>query len=77
MIEDILNNNLGRIVISIIWGLGLACLFRKVCKGKNCIVIKAPNPEDLKGRIFKHNEECYKYDTYTVSCNKQKNIISQ
>ena len=42
MIGKILKSKHGKIIISIIWGLGLAALFRKVCEGRNCIVIKGP-----------------------------------
>ena len=34
MINNFLNSKNGRILISIVWGLGLAALFRKVCKGR-------------------------------------------
>ena len=34
----------GKIAVSILWGLGLACIFRKACKGRDCIVFKAPSP---------------------------------
>ena len=33
------------IIISVIWGLGVASLFRKICKNK-CIVIRVPNDVD-------------------------------
>ena len=36
-IKRLLNTHLGRIIISILLGLGLASLFRKVCTDKNCI----------------------------------------
>ena len=48
IVEDFLSNDKGKIIISIIWGLGLAALFRKVCKGRNCIVIKGPKPQELE-----------------------------
>ena len=76
MVSKYIDSNLGKIIISIIWGFGLACLFRRVCKGKNCIIIKGPNPKDLKGKIFKFNNNCFTYDTYNVSCKKKNNIPS-
>ena len=38
--DNMTKDKYGKIIISIIWGLGLAALFRRVCKGRNCIVIK-------------------------------------
>ena len=51
-----------KIVISIIWGLLLACLFKLSCQNKKVIKIKAPNPDLLKGHIVKFNDSCYHYD---------------
>ena len=60
----------GRIIISIIWGLGLACLFRKVCIGRDCIVYKAPNPNLIKNNVFLHDKKCYKFDSESTQCNE-------
>ena len=74
MIEKFLNTEYGRIIISIIWGFGIACLFKRVCNGKKCLVIKGPNPNNLKKKIFRFNNNCFKYNTYSVSCKKEGNI---
>jgi hypothetical protein len=37
--------------MSILLGFGLATLFRTVCKGKNCVVVKAPEFEEVNGKI--------------------------
>ena len=66
-----MNSETGRIIISIIWGLGLAALFRKVCVGRNCIVIKGPNSKEIKKRIYKYNDKCYKYTPYATKCGKK------
>lgn len=60
----------GRIIISIIWGLGLASLFKKVCSDRDCIVYKAPNHREMISNVYRHNNKCYKYSVKTTSCNK-------
>lgn len=60
----------GRIIMSLIWGLGLACLFKKVCVGRNCIVYKAPNPTDIKGSTYRYNDKCYEYIPEFSECKK-------
>ena len=72
---DILNSRSGQIMISIIWGLGLASLFRKACVGRNCIVIKGPNPNQVKNQIFKYDGKCFKFTPYASKC-ENKNIES-
>ena len=37
----ILKTKTGIIIMSIVWGFGIACLFRKVCNNRNCIVYRA------------------------------------
>ena len=58
----------GIILMSIIWGLGISCLFRQVCKGRDCIIVKAPNPNSIKGNIYKLEKKCYQYIPYNSAC---------
>ena len=71
--EKILSNRTGQIIVSIILGLGLASLFRKVCNGRNCIVIRGPKPSEMNNNIYQIDNECYKYKTILSQCSK-KNI---
>ena len=60
----------GRFILSIIWGFGLAAIFRKACKGRNCIVIRGPEPEEMHNKIYSFDNKCYKYRAVNTSCNK-------
>ena len=65
----------GKVLLSILLGLGLATLFRQVCKGKNCIAFYAPKPKKTNDKVYKHEDKCYKYSLETTSCdmkNKKK-----
>ena len=64
----ILKNKISKIVLGILWGLGLACLFRKVCKGRNCIIYKAPEIKDVKDKIYSFNNDCYQYNIVNSEC---------
>jgi hypothetical protein len=66
---NIFKNEYTKIILGIIWGLGIACIFRSACNGRNCIVYKAPKPNDVKNSIYAHDEKCYKYDTVSTDCN--------
>ena len=70
MIKLILENKIGNIILSVILGLGLASLFRKVCKTNNCIIIKGPDPDLIKNNIFRYDKKCYKYSTHATDCKK-------
>ncbi len=58
------------IILSIIWGLGLSCVFRQVCKGRDCIVIKAPHPSKIIGKTFREpgGKRCFNYIPKTAKC---------
>lgn len=73
--KRLLNTPFGRILISIILGIGLATLFRKVCKDKNCIIFNGPVISEFDDKIYKHGEKCYKYTTVSDVCNPIKRII--
>ncbi len=66
MIATFLNSKQGSIIVSIILGLGLATLFRQVCKDDRCIIYKGPSAKDTDQYFYKMNDKCYKY-TATVS----------
>ena len=57
-----------KIVLGIIWGLGIACIFRCACEGRKCIIYKSPNPLDIENKIYSHKEKCYTYDTSETAC---------
>jgi len=71
MVEDFFKSRIGILFISIVWGLGLATLFRKSCDGINCKVIEyhGPNIEDRNAYWRYGNEECYQWSPYIISCN--------
>ena len=46
--QRLLHTETGRIIISIVLGLGIASLFRKVCKDRSCIAFRAPPLKDLE-----------------------------
>lgn len=59
----------GRKIISFIIGLGLASLFRKVCKDNNCIIVQGPPLEEVENKIFKMDSKCYRYNAEATKCN--------
>jgi len=69
------NTETGRIFMSIILGVGLATIFRASCKGKNCIIYNAPPLKEIKDKIFKIDDKCYKFETKSAKCNPQKQIV--
>lgn len=71
----LLSTSVGKIFISILLGLGLATLFRKVCNDKNCIVFNGPVLSDVDGKIFKIDNKCYTYTANSQTCDSKKRIV--
>ena len=65
----------GKYLMSIILGFGLATLFRTVCNGKNCLIMKAPPLEDVEDKIYKHQGKCYKFTPVTTKCDANKKNV--
>lgn len=55
------------IIISLIWGIGIALLFRRICKDGNCTVVKVPLQFNSDGFIYSRNK-CYKLHKYLTKC---------
>lgn len=73
--DRLLKTPFGKILISVFLGLGLACLFRQACNEKNCIRFEGAVITDIKDKIYRHDEKCYKYVSQSTTCNKNKKII--
>ena len=71
MFSNLSSSREGVILISIIWGLGLSALFRKVCKGRSCIIMRGPKPADMHNKIYKFDNKCYKYTAANTQCKVQ------
>ena len=74
MLKTIHTHN-GQIAISFILGIGLASLFRKVCKDRNCIVFKAPDFDEVTKNIYTYGEKCYAFTKSAVPCGKTEREI--
>ena len=70
MLTDIVETTTGSILISVIIGLGLASFFRKVCKDGRCVVIKGPDVNEIKDKVYKMDNECYTYTPVMTECKK-------
>jgi len=73
--KRMLNTEIGVAFISILLGIGLATLFRKVCTDKNCIIFNGPVITNISGKTYKYGEKCYQYEPTPTKCDKTKRII--
>ncbi len=76
MIENILDNRTGQIIISIILGLGLSVMFSSACIGRNCYIIKGPNPNVIKDKVYQFDKQCYQFNPQVSGCKKNNSVKS-
>jgi hypothetical protein len=73
MIGDFLKSEAGIIIISIVWGLGLATLFKRSCQGPNCKVIEYRGPPVTNMKYawkYDGDDKCYGWTPYLTKCEK-------
>jgi hypothetical protein len=73
--KDAVETPMGAAIISVIIGVGLAAIFRKVCTGDACTRWTAPSKDDVDGKIYKNGDKCHTYTTKTVDCNGKSSIV--
>ena len=72
-ISKFIDSNTGVVIISIIWGLGLATLFRKMCVDGRCqvVTIAGPDPNKVKSETYRYdNLGCYSFTPRVVDCSE-------
>lgn len=68
VLDRLFYNESGQILVSIVFGVALAFMFRKVCKGEHCIVMQPPPLDDIDKYVYKVNNVCYKYSPRVSEC---------
>lgn len=76
--KKMLHSNSGKVIISIILGLGLASLFRKACSDRKCLKFTGP-PEDkvkeIASSTYKYNDKCYNFVPSATTCDSKKKQV--
>ena len=75
-LRRLIYSEVGKYIMSILLGLGLATLFRKVCNDRSCLVFHAPHINKIKGQVFNFYGKCYTFEEKAERCNKNKKILS-
>jgi hypothetical protein len=67
----LLHTQNGRYAISFILGMGLASLFRKICKDRNCLIFKAPPLSEVTNNTYAYGDKCYTFKEKLTKCNPE------
>lgn len=72
-VERLFYTSTGQAIVSAIFGLALALIFRRVCNG-DCTEYYAPFIKDIEKKSFKIEDICYIYKPYSVKCDETQKI---
>ena len=78
VIKNLLHTAIGKIILSILLGLGLATLFRQMCESKNCYSFIGPEQNALRDKIFSFdtdNTKCYSIKEKSIKCGTKSKSV--
>lgn len=67
-LQRLLNSETGKIILSVLLGLGLSTLFRKFCTDRNCLVFYGVSEDQILGKTFQQDEHCFQYEPKPAKC---------
>jgi hypothetical protein len=73
--SKLINSVIAKYILSILFGLGLASLFRKVCSERSCLSFKGAKLSDIDRKVFQFNNKCYSFESATSSCDTKKKQV--
>ena len=53
---------------SLVLGIGLICVIRPMCSGKECATLKHPAEKDFDSYVYRLAEKCYEFKTNVITC---------
>jgi hypothetical protein len=54
--------------ISFMMGIGIAAMFRPLCKGPDCVVMRGPPVQDVRNSVYQFGKRCVEFRPTTIEC---------
>ena len=61
-------------LLSCVIGFGLAALFRPMCRGPDCLVLRGPPLSEIRNAVFQIGSKCQEFSPKAVECPTDPNI---
>ena len=74
-LDKFVHSKTGKIIMSVLLGIGLATFFRTMCKGKQCKIISSPPLTEIDGQTYKFNDKCYTFEKINKQCQPNKKTV--
>lgn len=61
-------------LLSLVIGFGIACIFRPLCKGPECIILRGPPVGDIRGAVYQFGSKCVEFEAKPIECPKAGSV---
>ena len=61
-------------LLSLVIGFGIACIFRPLCKGPECVILRGPPVNDIRGSVYQYGSKCVEFNAKPVPCPADKTV---
>jgi len=78
VVKNLMHTNMGKIILSVLLGLGFATLFRQVCNSKDCYRFIGPHHNALRDKIFATDSDktqCYTLVEENIQCGSKSKTL--
>lgn len=55
-------------LLSFVLGLGVAAMFRPICNGPECVVVRGPPIQDIRDAVYQFGNKCVEFKTKPMEC---------
>lgn len=62
-------------LLSFILGFGIACIFRPLCKGPDCLIQRGPPVNELRGSVYQFGSKCIEFIPKAVECPSKEKVV--
>ena len=59
------------IMVSFMLGLAIVVIVAPICRGKQCMIVKAPPIHEIRDSIYHIAAKCYKFEAVQMECPAQ------
>jgi hypothetical protein len=71
MIIDAFKNPIFKVLVSFMFGLAIVLVVSPICRGRSCMVVKAPPIHEVQESVYHIASKCYKFETVQMDCPAQ------
>lgn len=74
-LEAILKSRSFNILFSFLMGVAIMAIVRPICRGPDCIIMKAPNASEINSSTYQIGSKCYQFRSEAIDCPKDGKIV--